>query len=129
MLWFVNAGKFFIGTYLFSRIVRLFGADWATSVLCRSEHAFDELALTHIGKWAILEPGVLLQGHTFEFGIMKLEPVVVGEGSYIGHDSLLLPGAVVGRYVTVDAGTLILMKEELIDNSRWSGSPARNVRN
>eukprot|EP01041_Mallomonas_annulata_P011139 gene11139-23280_t len=126
--WNLFVGRYFVGTYTYSQFLRLFGTDWAATVLCRSTHGFDELAVTHVGRGVVIEPGALLQGHTFEFGVMKLGHVVVGDGSYIGHDSLLLPGARLDSHVTLDSGTLILRGEEIPMGTHWGGSPARSIR-
>jgi acetyltransferase-like isoleucine patch superfamily enzyme len=53
-------------------------------------------------------------------------PVRVGDGSWLGHGSVLLPGACVGRHVVVGAGAVVT--GSLPDYAVAVGSPARVVR-
>jgi acetyltransferase-like isoleucine patch superfamily enzyme len=50
----------------------------------------------------------------------------VGDGSWLGHGSVLLPGACVGRHVVVGAGAVVT--GSLPDFSVAVGSPARVIR-
>jgi acetyltransferase-like isoleucine patch superfamily enzyme len=53
-------------------------------------------------------------------------PVVVGAGSWLGHGSIVLPGATVGEHVAVGAGSVVT--GELPSYSVAVGNPARVVR-
>jgi len=53
-------------------------------------------------------------------------PVRVGSGSWLGHGSIVLPGASVGCHVVVGAGSVVT--GELPDFSVAVGNPARVVR-
>jgi acetyltransferase-like isoleucine patch superfamily enzyme len=53
-------------------------------------------------------------------------PVVVGAGSWLGHGSIVLPGAHVGEHVAVGAGSVVT--GELPDYSVAVGNPARVIR-
>src|SRR5262249_52197731 len=53
-------------------------------------------------------------------------PVVVGAGSWLGHGTVVLPGAVIGRHVVVAAGSVVT--GELPDYCVAAGAPARPVR-
>ena len=53
-------------------------------------------------------------------------PVVVGAGSWLGHGSIVLPGATVGEHVAVGAGSVVT--GELPDYSVAVGNPARVIR-
>ena len=53
-------------------------------------------------------------------------PVVVGSGSWLGHGTIVLPGAHIGRHVAVAAGSVVT--GELPDECVAAGSPARPVR-
>ena len=52
--------------------------------------------------------------------------VVIGDGSWLGHGTVVLPGAVIGRHVVVAAGSVVT--GELPDNCVAAGSPARPIR-
>lgn len=54
------------------------------------------------------------------------QPVVVGEGSWIGHGSIILPGARIGRHVVVGAGSVV--RGTVPDHVVVAGVPARVVR-
>ncbi len=53
-------------------------------------------------------------------------PVVVGDGSWLGHGTVVLPGARIGRHVVVGANSVVV--GELPDNCVAVGAPARVVR-
>ena len=53
-------------------------------------------------------------------------PVVVGAGSWLGHGSIVLPGADVGRHVVIGAGSVVT--GTIPDCSVAVGNPARVIR-
>ena len=53
-------------------------------------------------------------------------PVVVGAGSWLGHGSIVLPGAHVGSHVVVGAGSVVT--GTIPDRSVAVGNPARVIR-
>jgi acetyltransferase-like isoleucine patch superfamily enzyme len=53
-------------------------------------------------------------------------PVVVGAGSWLGHGTIVLPGARIGRHVAVGAGSVVV--GDLPDFSVAAGAPARVLR-
>ena len=55
-----------------------------------------------------------------------IEPVVIGDGSYLGHSCIVGPGARVGRNVFVGEGAVVL--GDVPDHSVVHGNPARVVR-
>lgn len=57
---------------------------------------------------------------------MAEQPVVIGEGSWLGANVVVLPGVTIGKHVTVGAGSVVT--GDLPDNSVAVGSPARVVR-
>jgi acetyltransferase-like isoleucine patch superfamily enzyme len=52
--------------------------------------------------------------------------VVVGDGSWLGHGTVVLPGARIGRHVVVAAGSVVT--GELPDRCVAAGSPARPIK-
>ncbi len=54
------------------------------------------------------------------------DPVSIGSGSWLGHGSIILPGARIGKHVVVAAGAIVT--GEIPDNSVVVGAPARVVR-
>jgi acetyltransferase-like isoleucine patch superfamily enzyme len=53
-------------------------------------------------------------------------PVSIGDGSWIGHGSVVLPGARIGRHVTIGANSVV--SGEIPDYSVAVGSPAKVIR-
>jgi acetyltransferase-like isoleucine patch superfamily enzyme len=58
--------------------------------------------------------------------MMAERPVVVGDGSWLGHGTVVLPGARIGRHVVVGANSVVV--GELPDNCVAVGAPARVIR-
>jgi serine acetyltransferase len=58
--------------------------------------------------------------------LMAERPVRVGDGSWIGHGSVVLPGAQIGDHVVVAAGSVVT--GTLPDRTVCAGSPARPIR-
>jgi acetyltransferase-like isoleucine patch superfamily enzyme len=57
---------------------------------------------------------------------MPERPVVIGDGSWIGHGTVVLPGARIGRHVTIGANSVVA--GELPDRCVAVGNPARVIR-
>jgi acetyltransferase-like isoleucine patch superfamily enzyme len=53
-------------------------------------------------------------------------PVVIGDGSWIGHGTVVLPGARIGRHVVIGANSVVT--GEIPDYSIAVGAPARVVK-
>jgi acetyltransferase-like isoleucine patch superfamily enzyme len=53
-------------------------------------------------------------------------PVVIGDGSWLGHNVVVLPGAHIGRHVAVGAGSVV--RGTLPDYCVAAGVPARVIR-
>jgi acetyltransferase-like isoleucine patch superfamily enzyme len=53
-------------------------------------------------------------------------PVRIGDGTWLGHGVVVLPGATIGRHVVVAAGSVVT--GELPDHCVAAGSPARPIR-
>jgi len=53
-------------------------------------------------------------------------PVVIGDGSWLGHGAMVLPGASIGRHVVVAAGSVVT--GTLPDFCVAAGAPARPLR-
>lgn len=58
--------------------------------------------------------------------VMPERPVRIGDGAWLGHASIVLPGARIGRHVVVAAGSVVT--GDLPDFTVAAGVPARVVR-
>ena len=55
-----------------------------------------------------------------------MAPVVIGDGSWLGTNAVVLPGVTIGRHVAVGAGSVVT--GDLPDNSVAAGVPARIIK-
>ncbi|MET0663654.1 MAG: acyltransferase [Ilumatobacteraceae bacterium] len=55
--------------------------------------------------------------------VMPERPVSIGSGSWLGHGTVVLPGATIGRHVVIGANSVVT--GELPDNCVAAGVPAR----
>ncbi|MEM8620629.1 MAG: acyltransferase [Actinomycetota bacterium] len=58
--------------------------------------------------------------------LMPERPVRIGDGSWLGHGTVVLPGAQIGRHVVVGANSVVT--GDLPDFSVAAGAPARVIR-
>ena len=58
--------------------------------------------------------------------IQPERPVRIGDGSWIGHGAVILPGATIGRHVVIGANSVV--SGEIPDYSVAVGAPARVIR-
>lgn len=54
------------------------------------------------------------------------KPVIVGDGTWIGADCIIMPGVNIGKGCIIGAGSLLLNDTE--ENSVYVGRPARKIR-
>src|SRR4051812_40381936 len=57
---------------------------------------------------------------------MPERPVHIGDGSWLGHGTVVLPGATIGRHVVIGANSVV--RGEIPDFSVAAGNPARVIR-
>ena len=53
-------------------------------------------------------------------------PVVIGDGSWLGHGAVVLPGVTIGKHVVIGANSVVT--KDIPDFSVAVGSPARVIR-
>lgn len=64
--------------------------------------------------------------HGIEGGPIVTEPVIIGDGCWLGNRSMVLPGVTLGRRVMVAAGSVVT--RDVPDDSLVAGNPARVIR-
>lgn len=57
---------------------------------------------------------------------MPEQPVRIGDGSWLGHGTVILPGATIGRHVVIGANSVV--RGEIPDFVVAAGNPARVIR-
>lgn len=85
-----------------------------------------------IGDGATIGPGVLILTSTHELDFSKhragnliLNPVVVGEGAWLGARSVVLPGVKIGQGAVVEPGAVV--NKDVEANTRVGGIPAAKL--
>ncbi|MBA3606388.1 MAG: acyltransferase, partial [Acidimicrobiia bacterium] len=58
--------------------------------------------------------------------LMPERPVRIGSGSWIGHGTVVLPGATIGRHVVIGANSVVT--GAIPDNCVAAGNPARVIK-
>jgi acetyltransferase-like isoleucine patch superfamily enzyme len=58
--------------------------------------------------------------------VMPERPVSIGDGSWLGHGTVVLPGVTIGRHVVVGANSVVT--RDLPDNCVAAGVPARVIK-
>jgi acetyltransferase-like isoleucine patch superfamily enzyme len=58
--------------------------------------------------------------------VMPERPVSIGDGSWLGHGAVVLPGAAIGKHVVIGANSVVT--GEIPDNCVAAGVPARVIR-
>ncbi|MEV5511292.1 Pls/PosA family non-ribosomal peptide synthetase [Streptomyces orinoci] len=81
-------------------------------------------ALVSFGDECSVGYGAQVQPFAVEGGRLRLAPVTLGPGSCLGTNSVLLPGAGLGRGAVVGAQSLVPADVSVPDGAYWAGSPA-----
>ena len=84
----------------------------------------DVIFLTH--DYAITR-ALIAVGEPIEREVYNLRPISVGDNSFIGMRSILLPGVRIGRNVIVGAGSVV--RGEVADDTIVAGNPAVPIGN
>jgi putative colanic acid biosynthesis acetyltransferase WcaF len=130
-------------------VLRLFGADLGEGVVLKprlrikypwllsvGDHAWlgeevwiDNLAMVRIGSHACLSQGatVLTGNHnrTSPAFDLRLGPVEIGEGAWIGAKAVVCPGTTVGSHAVLHAGSVA--KGTLEADGIYEGNPAARI--
>ncbi|MEU5091413.1 Pls/PosA family non-ribosomal peptide synthetase [Streptomyces sp. NPDC021356] len=79
--------------------------------------------LADLGDGCSVEPEADISGWWLDGDTLHIGRVTVGAGARVGHRSMLLPGAAVGRGAELTAGSCL--DARVPDGQVWTGSPAR----
>ena len=64
-----------------------------------------------------------MQTHLFHDRIMRMDNVVLEEGSTLGPHCVALPAARLGAGATVGPASLVMRGDEVPPSTRWQGNP------
>ncbi|MBT2502718.1 DapH/DapD/GlmU-related protein [Curtobacterium sp. ISL-83] len=93
---------------------------------------FEGAGKIELGSHVAIGPDALILTSTHEIGpsewragsgTPRVEPVTIGDGTWIGARATILPGVTIGRGCVIAANALV--REDCPDNTFWAGVPAR----
>ena len=64
-----------------------------------------------------------MQTHLFHDRVMRMDTVVLEEGSTLGPHCVALPAARLGAGATVGPASLVMRGDEVPASTRWQGNP------
>jgi non-ribosomal peptide synthetase-like protein len=98
------------------------GARIGRGVWCET-YWLPEADLVDLRDGATVNHGCVVQTHLFHDRRLQLGTVVLGAGSTLGPNSVILPAASLGRHATVGPVSLVMRGESVPDRTRWIGNP------
>lgn len=117
--WFARAAT---GTPVMNLWLRALGASIGRGVWCET-YWLPEADLVRLGAGATVNRGCVVQTHLFHDRIMRMDSVVLEEGSTLGPHCVALPAARLGAGATVGPGSLVMRGDEVPPSTRWQGNP------
>ncbi len=117
--WFARAAS---GTPVMNLWLRALGASIGRGVWCET-YWLPEADLVMLDKGATVNRGCVVQTHLFHDRIMRMDTVVLEEGSTLGTHCVALPAARIGAGATVGPASLVMRGDEVPSSTRWQGNP------
>ncbi len=117
--WFARAAS---GTPVMNLWLRALGASIGRGVWCET-YWLPEADLVTLEKGATVNRGCVVQTHLFHDRIMRMDTVVLEEGSTLGTHCVALPAARIGAGATVGPASLVMRGDEVPPSTRWQGNP------
>jgi non-ribosomal peptide synthetase-like protein len=117
--WFARAAS---GTPVMNLWLRALGAKIGRGVWCET-YWLPEADLVTLEKSATVNRGCVVQTHLFHDRIMRMDTVVLEEGSTLGTHCVVLPAARIGAGATVGPASLVMRGDEVPPSTRWQGNP------
>lgn len=112
----------FFGTPFAAPLLRLLGCKIGRHCYIATA-LFSEFDLVHIGDFAALNAGVVIQNHLFEDRIMKSSYLTIENGCSIGNMSVVLYDSRMQERATLGPLSLLMKGEVMPPDSRWHGIP------
>ena len=111
-----------------------FAAPWLRFLGCTiGKHVylettlFSEFDLVHIGDYAALNAGAVLQNHLFEDRVMKASFLTVGEDCAVGNMAIVLYDTEMKAGSSIGPLSLLMKGETLEKDTRWAGIPTAHA--
>ncbi|WP_199730424.1 Pls/PosA family non-ribosomal peptide synthetase [Amycolatopsis panacis] len=90
--------------------------------------AMHEKTLVSIGDDVTLNVGANIQCHSQEDGGFKMDRITIGHGCTVGVGAWVHYGVTMGPGSVLDPDSFLMKGEQVPDNARWGGNPARQIR-
>ncbi|WP_327069628.1 Pls/PosA family non-ribosomal peptide synthetase [Kitasatospora sp. NBC_01302] len=110
------------GSPLLPPFLRLLGARIGRG--CHISTPFGLPRFVELGDHVSVGYGARVQSYTVEDGWLRLAPVRLGDGSCLGTNSVVLPGAVLGAGASVGEQSLVWADRAVPAGEHWAGAPA-----
>ena len=117
--WFARSAT---GTPALNLWLRSLGAHVGRGVWCET-YWLPEPDLVHLRDGVTVNKGCVVQTHLFHDRVLSMDQVVLGVGSTLGPNSVILPASSLGRHATVGPVSLVMRGESVPDKTRWIGNP------
>lgn len=119
--WFARAAS---GTPVINVWLRALGAKVGSGAWCET-YWLPEADLVTLGTGSTVNRGCVVQTHLFHDRIMRMDEVVLEQGSTLGPHGVALPSARLGAGVTVGPASLVVRGDSVPKSTRWQGNPIR----
>jgi len=120
----------FIPSPLRQRIVKLGGVKLRGKSFMGSGICFDTLRpdLISIGSGCVITSGVKIISHFYEpeKHAMFYDKVVIGDGVFIGMNTLIVKSVEIGDNAVIGAGSVVV--DDIPADEIWAGNPAKFIR-
>jgi acetyltransferase-like isoleucine patch superfamily enzyme len=121
-----RALKIFFPFFLWPIFYSIFGAKIGKGVAIGG--AIADPFLVKIDNSAVLGQDSVVTSHTLVNNRLFLSQVIIGRGSTIGINSVIMPGVEVGENSVVAPGAVVLMDTKIPSNEFWGGVPAKKIK-
>ena len=120
---------FIAQTYLYRFMLKQYGVKMGKGVYIATETRIDAVPLIEIGDNCFIAPRAIIGAHiVHRGGDVLYKEVKIGKKCFIGHSSVLTPGAQLGDEVILGAMTVALLDTVIPSKETWIGMPARPIK-
>lgn len=118
---------FFVGTPLYSWYLRALGARVGRGAVIFSNHLPVCTDLITIGADTVIRKDSFLSGYRAHDGVIELGSVTVGRDSFVGENTVLDIGSVLGDDTQLGHASSLHPGQRVPDGEHWHGSPAQRT--
>ncbi|WP_248961966.1 Pls/PosA family non-ribosomal peptide synthetase [Sphaerisporangium perillae] len=115
----------FIGSPLYVLYLRALGARIGPGVLILSKHVPVCTDLLTIGAGTVIRKDAFFTCYRARAGVIETGPVTVGEGAFVGEQTVIDIGAALGDRAQLGHSSSLQSSQRVPDGERWHGSPAQ----